>query len=95
MTTEQQDQRTTTTTNETATWLAVAGFILAAAGTIAWGVTVTFARECSSTLAVNGVAVSNSKCNMYVIWHGIGAGGFIVGAMMLVASVVIRSIRDH
>lgn len=85
MTTEQQDQQTTTTSNDAATWLAIVGIILVFGGAIAWFTTVTTSQQCLA----GQVPI---PCEVSVYWHGIGAGGFLVGAMMIIAAIVVGAI---
>lgn len=86
MATEQQDWQTTN--DPTVTWLGLIGTLLAFGGAIAWFVTVMPSQQCLA-------GQSPSPCEASVYWHGVGAGGFLVGAMMIIAAIVVGAIREH
>jgi hypothetical protein len=87
MTTDQKDQQATDNTDP-ATALATAGTLLAAFGGIAWFATMSSSLQCAQGNAPG-------PCDPSIAWHGIGAGAFLVGAMLIVAAFVIGALRDH
>jgi hypothetical protein len=87
VTTDQRDQQTTETDKAVA-WLAGIGVILTFGGAIAYLSTLISSQQCLA-------GQISSPCDSDVYWHAVGAGAFIVGAMMLVGAFLVGAIRDH